>query len=145
MCDTNCIKWVTHKICPHTVAVAEYQQQLQNFLNWFNNKSKQPKYTSLANFNMPASRGKKLQKPKYNRKGGNPNKQKNILEKYSEPGVDENIEYIPALPNPSVGAYVVALLDYCNPLVTRCFGCQVLFRKVICFHLLPEMYWWCQK
>lgn len=88
---------------------------------------------------------KKASKAKYNRKGGNPNKQKNILEKYSEPGVDENIEYIPALPNPSVGAYVVALLDYCNPLVTRCFGCQVLFRKVICFHLLPEMYWWCQK
>lgn len=63
VCDANCIKWVTHKICPHTVAVAEYQQQLQNFLNWFNNKSKQPKYTSLANFNMPASRGKKPQKP----------------------------------------------------------------------------------
>lgn len=140
MCDTNCIKWVTHKICPHTVAVAEYQQQLQNFLNWFNNKSKQPKYTSLANFNMPASRGKKLQKPNTTEK-----EEIQILEKYSEPGVDENIEYIPALPNPSVWAYVVALLDYCNPLVTRCFGCQVLFRKVICFHLLPEMYWWCQK
>lgn len=129
VCDANCIKWVTHKICPHTVAVAEYQQQLQNFLNWFNNKSKQPKYTSLANFNMPASRGKKASKATSRRKGGDPNKQKDILEKYSKPSVDKNTQNIPALPNPSVGSYVVALLDYCNPLVTRCFGCQVLFRE----------------
>lgn len=69
VCDANCIKWVTLKICPHTVSVAEYQQQLQNFLNWLYNKNKQPKYTFLANFNMPASREKKHQKPHPAEKG----------------------------------------------------------------------------
>lgn len=76
VCDSNCIKWATHKICPHIVAVAEYQHKLQTFLDWFNIKCRQPKYTSLANFNMPASRGRKATKSTSRKKGEKPNKQR---------------------------------------------------------------------
>lgn len=130
LCDSNCIKWVTHKICPHTVAVAEHQHKLQNFLHWFNNKCKHSKYTSLANFNMPSSRGKKATKSTSRRKGGDPNKQRQTLERYTQPPVASSTpeDSIPALPNPSTGSYVVALLDFCNPNVSKCFGCQCNFR-----------------
>ena len=133
VCDSNCIKWVTHKICPHTVAVAEHQHKLQNFLDWFNAKCRPPKYTALANFNMPASRGKKATKATSKRKGGDPNKQRSILERYTEaPDASSTCtsEYsIPALPDPPMGSYVIALLDFCNPNVTKCFGCQGHFRQ----------------
>ncbi|XP_062611131.1 uncharacterized protein LOC134272979 isoform X2 [Saccostrea cucullata] len=131
MCDSNCIKWVTHKICPHTVAVAEHQQKLQNFLDWYNSKSKHPKYTSLSMFNMPSSRGKKATKSTSRRKGGNPNKKRQVLEKYVEAPIAGSISdnLIPALPNPSTGSYVIAMLDFCNPNVTKCFGCQGYFRE----------------
>lgn len=58
----------------------------------------------MANFNIPASRGETPRKPHPAEKG----EQKDIVEKYSEPSVDENTQNIPALPNPSVGSYVVA-------------------------------------
>ena len=59
LCDSNCPQWVSSKICSHTVAVAQANNSLKEFLQWYVSSSFQPNITSLAMSGMPTGRGKK--------------------------------------------------------------------------------------
>ena len=59
VCDSNCPQWSSSKICSHTVAVAEKNNCLQNFINWYIRSAPQVNITNLAMAGMPSGRGKK--------------------------------------------------------------------------------------
>ena len=59
VCDSNCPQWMSSKICSHTVAVAQLNNSLREFLDWFVSSSPQPNITALAMSGMPSGRGRK--------------------------------------------------------------------------------------
>ena len=59
ICDSNCPQWVSSKICSHTVAVANYNDSLPQFCEWYVSSMSQPNITTLAMSGMPPGRGKK--------------------------------------------------------------------------------------
>ena len=59
VCDCNCPQWVSSRICSHTVAVAQVNNSLKDFLEWHTGSSSQPNITSLAMSGMPSGRGRK--------------------------------------------------------------------------------------
>ena len=58
-CDKNCIQWCSSKICSHTLVSAEVNGELQAFLRWYLDSCEEPNITQLANFGLPAGRGRK--------------------------------------------------------------------------------------
>ena len=58
-CDENCLNYKTLGICSHTVAVAHVNNNLTNFLAWFEKTKRKPNITSLSVHGMPAGRGRK--------------------------------------------------------------------------------------
>ena len=58
-CDTNCPQWLSSKICAHTVAVAEVNNSLKSFLEWYVAHAPQLNLTTLSMTGMPAGRGRK--------------------------------------------------------------------------------------
>ena len=58
-CDKNCIQWCSSKICSHTIVSAEVNGELQKFLQWYHDSCQEPNITQLANFGLPAGRGRK--------------------------------------------------------------------------------------
>ena len=59
ICDSNCAQWSSSKICSHTVAVANYNDSLPQFLEWYVSSASQPNITTLAMSGMPPGRGRK--------------------------------------------------------------------------------------
>ena len=59
VCDEKCPQWVSAKICSHTVAVAECNKSLNEFLKWYISSKTMPNITSLAMSGMPTRRGRK--------------------------------------------------------------------------------------
>ena len=51
------------KICSHTVAAAEVNGELKQFIDNFTKKKRQPNLTKLALHGMPAGRGRKGGQP----------------------------------------------------------------------------------
>ena len=136
-CDKNCIRWVTHKICAHTIAVAETKNQLRKFLNWFNNSTRKPNFTALANMDMPQGRGKKATKATQRRKGSSTETPEPInftTENQRTPSENNkpaphkpakpNPSPKPALPNPTPGSYQLTLLRFCHEKTSTCYGCK---------------------
>ena len=58
-CDSACIRWKSANICGHTLAVAEVNNDLQQFLHWYSTKGNSPNITKLAMEGMPSGRGRK--------------------------------------------------------------------------------------
>ena len=58
-CDANCPNWKSLAFCSHTVAVAQRNGQLPQFLQFLRKKKKPPNVTSLVTANMPRGRGRK--------------------------------------------------------------------------------------
>ncbi len=58
-CDSDCANFKSLGICSHSVAVAEVNKQLSEFLVSFKKTKKRPNFTQLALHGMPAGRGKK--------------------------------------------------------------------------------------
>ena len=58
-CDTNCPQWVSSKICSHSVAVAQLNSSLGEFLEWYTACAHRPNLTALAVTGMPSGRGRK--------------------------------------------------------------------------------------
>ena len=56
-CDNDCANYKSLKICSHTVAVAEVNGELKQFIEVFTNKRRRPNLTKLALHGMPAGRG----------------------------------------------------------------------------------------
>ena len=63
-CDSACLQWASSHICSHTIAVAEYNKELDSFLHWFVKYTESPKISVLAMSGLPHGRGKKGGKPK---------------------------------------------------------------------------------
>ena len=67
--DTTCLRWAAYKLCSHTIAVAEKEAVLANFLKKFAKASREPNLTGLAVHDMPKGRDKKATKATRRRKG----------------------------------------------------------------------------
>ena len=59
VCDKSCANWNSLRICSHTVAVAELNSDLPQFVSWLIKAKKRPSLTKLVVTNMPDGRGKK--------------------------------------------------------------------------------------
>ena len=68
VCDANCPQWVSGNICAHTVAVAQLNNSLRKFLDWYASSAVQPNLTTLAMTGMPPGRGRKGNKAPRSRK-----------------------------------------------------------------------------
>lgn len=71
-CDSSCPNWKSMAFCSHTVAVAERNGQLPEFLQFLRKKKKTPNVTSLITASMPRGRGRKGGHPPRTRKPQNP-------------------------------------------------------------------------
>ena len=67
-CDEECINFKSIGICSHTVAVAQMNNSLQQFIAWFAKAKKKPNFTKLATHDMPSGRGRKGSVPPRKRK-----------------------------------------------------------------------------
>ena len=56
MCDSTCIQWNSAKICSHTLAVAETNGELKQFLQWYTTSGVSPNITTLAMEGLPKGR-----------------------------------------------------------------------------------------
>ena len=67
-CDEDCPQYKSAKLCSHTVAAAEYNKQLDQFIGSYNSVKKTPNLTKLATTDMPKGRGRKGSKGPVKRK-----------------------------------------------------------------------------
>ena len=58
-CDSNCLNWTSSAICSHTLAVAQLNNELIPFVQWYNTSGNMPNITSLAMSGLPSGRGRK--------------------------------------------------------------------------------------
>ena len=58
-CDSNCPNWKSLNLCSHTVAVAELNGKLAEFITFVRKKKKLPNVTNLITSGMPRGRGRK--------------------------------------------------------------------------------------
>ena len=56
VCDSTCIQWNSAKICSHTLAVAEANGELKQFLQWYSTSGVSPNITILAMEGLPKGR-----------------------------------------------------------------------------------------
>ena len=71
-CDSSCPNWKSISFCSHTVAVAERNGQLRDFVQFLQKKKKIPNLTNLITANMPHGRGRKGGHPPRTRKRSSP-------------------------------------------------------------------------
>ena len=81
-CGKHCLRYSGVSLCSHVVAVAEHNNELQEYLDTFNAHSSRPNLTSMANMDMPRGRGKKASKATQKRKGPANAPKKRTLESY---------------------------------------------------------------
>ena len=72
-CDNECLNYKSMGICSHSVAVAQLNNKLQQFVNAFSKVKRKPNFTSLAVHGMPSGRGRKGgQAPRARKKASEP-------------------------------------------------------------------------
>ena len=59
MCDSQCEMFTANKICAHTIAMAEVNGKLSDFLTWFLKTLRRGNLTKLAGIDMPSTSRKK--------------------------------------------------------------------------------------
>lgn len=67
LCESHCIQWMSSQICSHTLAVAEHNGDLMNFLQWYIKSGQNPNISALGLSGLPRGRGQKGGKPKRQR------------------------------------------------------------------------------
>ena len=67
-CDDDCPMYKSAKLCSHTVAAAEYNRQLDQFVASYGKVKKTPNLTKLAMAEMPKGRGRKGTRARAKRK-----------------------------------------------------------------------------
>ena len=110
ICDSRCLNWSSSGVCSHSLAVAEMDNNLSDFLSWYNSSNAQPNITSLAMTGLPSGRG---------RKGGVPHRTKS-----HNPAVSPEV----SVPRPvfekqgSTGSHipVTPSTNACNILASAC-------------------------
>ena len=58
-CDDACLAWKAQRLCSHTLAVAEYLNNLEDFLTWYRNLKASGNYTAVAMHSQSKNVGKK--------------------------------------------------------------------------------------
>ena len=66
-CDERCLNWSSSGICSHSIAVAEVNNDLDKFLQWYSSSTVEPNITSLGMSGLPSGRGRKGGIPKRKR------------------------------------------------------------------------------
>lgn len=56
LCDAQCPRWLSAKMCSHTVAVAERSGKLAVFVRWYMSTNQETSITNLGMLNMPKGR-----------------------------------------------------------------------------------------
>ncbi len=67
-CDAKCVMFATYKICSHTVATAEVNGKLTQFMLWLIKQKCSPNLTNLSMVGIPKGAGQKGGVPKHIRK-----------------------------------------------------------------------------
>jgi len=67
ICDSNCQQWISSQLYSHTLAVAECNDDLSSFLQWYSTHVKCPNISTLPMSNLPRGRGRKRGKAKHQR------------------------------------------------------------------------------
>ena len=68
VCDSSCIQWKSANICSHTLAVAECNGELKQFVEWYTSSGVSPNITVLGMEGLPKGRaGQKGGRPKKTR------------------------------------------------------------------------------
>ena len=67
LCDKNCPQWISSQICSHTLAIAEQNEELFQFLQWYVASGQGPYFTSIGLSGLPKGRGQKGGRPKQKR------------------------------------------------------------------------------
>ena len=68
VCDTSCIQWNSAKMCSHTLAVAEINDELEEFLLWYTTSGVSPNITVLGMEGLPKGHAEQ--------KGGRPKRKR---------------------------------------------------------------------
>lgn len=68
ICDDSCLHWKSAKICSHTLAVAEVNHELPEFLHWYSRAGITPNITAVGMQGLPRGSGRKGGRPKRQRK-----------------------------------------------------------------------------
>ncbi|PFX15807.1 hypothetical protein AWC38_SpisGene19955 [Stylophora pistillata] len=155
--DTG-IPYTGYGLCSHTIAVAE-QSNTENFFHWYKvNKQSSPNISALSQMDLPTGRGTKRTNSTQVRKGtkNNNKRVRTVVEKYITaviaPVTDgfaasATVDSLPQTqsllhdeqPSPDAllspprmqeGACQLALLQFCNPLVKKCYGCGQMLKHV---------------
>jgi len=67
-CDGKCAMYAAYKVCSHTVAAAEVNQKLAQFVQWLVKQNMTPNLTKLSMVGIPKGAGTKGGEPKNTRK-----------------------------------------------------------------------------
>lgn len=87
MCSATCIDFAAYDICAHTIAVAEVDGSLTEFVQCYKaTNQRPPNVDALIHMDLPAGRGTKKTKSTQRRKGAtNSNRrQKDVVESYAK-------------------------------------------------------------
>jgi len=57
-CDGKCAMYAAYKVCSHTVAAAEVNQKLPQFVQWLVKQNMTPNLTNLSTVGIPKGAGK---------------------------------------------------------------------------------------
>ena len=71
MCDSQCEMFTAYKKCAHTIALAEVNGKLSDFLTWFLKTLRRGNLTKLAGIDMSSKSGKKKGSKLYSKKKKN--------------------------------------------------------------------------
>lgn len=97
-CDSDCVKFRSLGICTHSVAVAEINRQLSEFVTAFKKTMKKPNFTRLATHGMPSGRGKKgTQPPRKRKRNISPNLKSVQIASQTAPNQDMATAQMPSL------------------------------------------------
>ena len=68
-CESSCLRWSSYKLCSHTIAVAQKEGILGDFIKKYAKSKRQPNLTNLAKQDVPKGCGQKATKATQRRKG----------------------------------------------------------------------------
>ena len=145
-CDHACKRYTAYKICSHTVAAAEYRKELHSYISYFK-KTKKRKLNDLLDTTKNPKAGQKKTKSTQKGKGAPRNKADKDVplmftssQSSSSPNIENsnntslplsvNIPFQrPPYPDPKPTTFITAILQYCPPNTSTCFGCRKNIRE----------------
>ena len=147
VCDKACGNWNSLNLCSHTVAVAETNGELRNFVSWLTKAKKKPSVTKLVVTGMPSGRGRKGGKTTQHKKKVLPITSRTpivSLASGTTPGVSTSsqsssssmpvhppplIHLTPQSPSPGSETSEPFVLCFISGNISVCYGCRQKYPK----------------